>query len=540
MINKIKLINIFFILILILGIFFRIINLDKKIYWVDEVATSLRIFGFIKNEVITQVSEKGLVGIEDLKKFQQPSKEKNFNQTLKALKTSPEHAPFYFILAKIWTMVFGSSVTGIRMLSVCFSLLSLACIFWLCCELFKSYFVGGVAICLMAVSPLYVAYAQEARPYSLWVVTILLSHVALLKAIRLNRPRNWLFYGLAIALCFYTSLLSILMVLSHIIYNLALENFSLKPKVINQVSALFIATLTFSPWLVIIVENLQVVEKNTTWMRASLNIFAMIAIWIYSIFPVFIETPIYLKLDPLIILRIFIDFNLFLLISFSFYFIWRTTPKQISLFIITQFFIPLLVLKTTDLVKGWQISTAIRYMMPSYLAIILSVAYLFSIKVFNCPSTAVSQITKKWKIIFCLLMFICLSSCFYLLDKSPQYQKTRNLHNTEIANIINQSNISVMVANTKDILDVISLGYIINKPIQVKFISDDNLSSFLDICEEAFLLNPSLSLENQIQKGKTKIHIELIYRPKLLTEEEIHLSVWRFQNLENHCLFLGL
>lgn len=36
----------FIILLLVLGVFFRFVNLDRKVYWYDETATSLRISGY--------------------------------------------------------------------------------------------------------------------------------------------------------------------------------------------------------------------------------------------------------------------------------------------------------------------------------------------------------------------------------------------------------------------------------------------------------------------------------------------------------------
>lgn len=42
---------ILFIIIIFLGIFFRITNIENKVYWVDEVATSIRVSGYTKQEV---------------------------------------------------------------------------------------------------------------------------------------------------------------------------------------------------------------------------------------------------------------------------------------------------------------------------------------------------------------------------------------------------------------------------------------------------------------------------------------------------------
>ncbi|MEG3987264.1 hypothetical protein QUA13_08880 [Microcoleus sp. S28C3] len=43
-----------------------------------------------------------------------------------------------------------------------------------------------IAVGLLAVSPLHVLYAQEARPYCLWPALILISCASLLRAMRLE------------------------------------------------------------------------------------------------------------------------------------------------------------------------------------------------------------------------------------------------------------------------------------------------------------------------------------------------------------------
>jgi len=70
---------------------------------------------------------------------------------------------------------FGSSVTVTRGLAALISLFVFPCIYWLCLKLFKS---GWMAMALVAVLPIHVVYAQEAREYSLWPAAILLSSVS--------------------------------------------------------------------------------------------------------------------------------------------------------------------------------------------------------------------------------------------------------------------------------------------------------------------------------------------------------------------------
>ncbi len=43
------------VMLLMVGIFFRFFNLDRKVYWHDETFTSLRISGYTVNEVKQQI-----------------------------------------------------------------------------------------------------------------------------------------------------------------------------------------------------------------------------------------------------------------------------------------------------------------------------------------------------------------------------------------------------------------------------------------------------------------------------------------------------
>jgi uncharacterized membrane protein len=55
-----------------------------------------------------------------------------------------------------------------------------------------------------------VLYAQEARQYSLWILITLISSYAILRAIRKQTFFSWLIYSVAMALSFYTFILSVL------------------------------------------------------------------------------------------------------------------------------------------------------------------------------------------------------------------------------------------------------------------------------------------------------------------------------------------
>jgi len=106
--------QIWFIVLVILtsGVFFRITNIESKVYWVDEVATSIRVSGYTKQEVTQNLAILEFISVKDLQSFQKLTDKKDLTDTFSALIKSPEHSPLYFILTRFWVQLFGSSVVA--------------------------------------------------------------------------------------------------------------------------------------------------------------------------------------------------------------------------------------------------------------------------------------------------------------------------------------------------------------------------------------------------------------------------------------------
>jgi uncharacterized membrane protein len=86
------------VVLLLLGVFFRFFNIDKKYYWYDEAFTSLRISGYTQTEVLHEISSGQLVAPKDLMKYQGLNATKNFGDTVKSLAIEePQLPPLYFL-----------------------------------------------------------------------------------------------------------------------------------------------------------------------------------------------------------------------------------------------------------------------------------------------------------------------------------------------------------------------------------------------------------------------------------------------------------
>jgi len=86
---------------LILGLFFRFVNLDRKVYWVDELYTSFRVSGYTEPAIVQQVSEKKFFTADELLKYQRLNSDNNVTDTVKGLITEePQLTPLYFVMAR--------------------------------------------------------------------------------------------------------------------------------------------------------------------------------------------------------------------------------------------------------------------------------------------------------------------------------------------------------------------------------------------------------------------------------------------------------
>ncbi len=138
-------------------------------------------------------------------------------------------------------------------------------LYWLCQELFQSKIVGLVAIAIIAVSPFYLVYAQEARMYSFYTLNILISSAALHRAMRLNTKPSWSIYSITLLLGLYTHLLFSLVAIGQGIYVAVNQGLRARKILIAYLSAFLAGILAFLPWLFLIITQSDKVQETINW-----------------------------------------------------------------------------------------------------------------------------------------------------------------------------------------------------------------------------------------------------------------------------------
>lgn len=529
------------IVLLVLGVFFRFVNLDRKVYWVDETYTSLRISGYRQGEVVQQIFDGHEVSIEDLQKYQRTNFEKNIIDTIKSLASDdPQHPPLYYVMVRLWVEWFGNSVAVTRSLSAVISLFAFPSIYWLCRELFKSSLVGWVAIALIAVSPLHILYAQQAREYSLWMVTILLSSAALLQAMRLKTQLSWGIYATTLTLGFYTYPFSVLLTIGHTIYVITVERFRLSKTFVAYLLTSIFGIIAFVPWLLVIITNLTAIHNGTAWLEGKVSRLFLSKMWGVNLSRIFWDVPVnydapferQLGYDNFWTYLLLI---LVILIGYSLYFLCRTTPKQVWLFLVLLIGVTSLALMLPDLISGGQRSSVNRYLIPSYLGIQIAISYLFATKI-NAISFNTWQY-RLWQFAMIILISSGIFSNWFISQAETWWDRSTNYYDAQVAHIINQAERPLFVTDTSPMF-VFSLMHRLEPKVKFKLnYQVSNISEISDSFSDIFLYGATPYAEKMLRyrlKKYPNYKTLLVFKKNLDLGFKIRpIRLWKLVKMNN-------
>lgn len=497
-----KWVHLLIIILLILCVFFRFVNIDKKLYTIDEVRGLLRISGYTNEEFIELVSDGQLLGVEDLLRYERPNPEKGLNDAVKALAGNPEHPPLYYLMARFAVGWFDNPAAA-RILSALISFLVFPCLYWLCLELFSSPMTGWIAIALVAISPFHLMLAQEARQYTLWAVAILLSSVLLLKALRVNKIRAWGLYAATIALGIYSHLFFALVALAHGVYVGVTEGFKLSKKLVYYLLASLAGMLIFTPWILVVITNLDTFKKRTRFIASiKTEFWEKVQYWLHNLSVIFVD---YNQLstemswtDPFYYLTL-------ILAAYAIYFLCRNTPKQVWLFIVILVVVPSVCLVIPDLIQGGGRSLFSRYLLPSYLAIEIAVAYLLSSQISRSYINIWQQ--KLWQLLLVIIILTGGLSCNQS-SQATHWWKGSSGMNLGVAPILNQSVQPLVITDAETF--VLPLSYLLEPKVKFQLFTDDTISKFhinptteamMKSFSDVFLYLPSQELQDKINQS---------------------------------------
>ncbi len=455
----------------LLGVCFRLVNLDRKLYWHDETFTSMRISGYHEAEVVQAIRAAGIVDMGYMQTFQTPHPERRVGDTVKALTIDgPQHPPLYYGMAHFWVKLFGGSVTSVRLFPVLLSLFALPAVYWLGWELFQSHVASAIATIFLAVSPMHVLYAQESRQYSLWTVLIVVTGALVLRALRSPVRNHWLLYSLSQAALLYTTVLSAFVVVSHGVFVLLHQGLRVTQRVWQFLLATLLSLLLYAPWIWVFLHNRRQVKDtlnvgSAKWAFSAADIVKGLMRLPGRLFFDFNVNPG----DPWFysLLQWFFTPAILLLTLYAFYYLMRTTSLQVWAFPLTLVggYGGLMVLQDL-LVKGQGGggSTTYRYMIPCWIGIQLAISYLLAQKL----TPAITRPTAFWKGVLAVLVTTSLLSSLAVSQAQLWWSKgsisLEAIYPT--AEYINQAEKPILISDAVS-WDLLMMSYLINPDVKV-------------------------------------------------------------------------
>uniref|UniRef100_A0A832M218 Glycosyltransferase RgtA/B/C/D-like domain-containing protein n=1 Tax=Oscillatoriales cyanobacterium SpSt-402 TaxID=2282168 RepID=A0A832M218_9CYAN len=489
-------------IVIALGICFRFVNLDQKPYWHDETFTSLRVSGYRLAEATEQLYNEQEIRIADLQQYQRPSSDQSAIATIKGLATEePQHPPLYYVMAQFWAQWFGSSVIAMRSLPAIISLLAFPVIYWLCLELFGVALIGWMAVALFSISPIYVRYAQEARQYSLWIVLILLSCIAILKATRRNTGLNWGIYTLTAIAGLYCHLLTVFVLLGHGLYVFVVERFRFSRNFTFYLLSCFISGIALLPWIWIIKANQTAFAMTTDWMKQPVSILFLLQHWGVYLCQLFVSW--HFQYNHLLA---YLAFPVLIFIIFAVYSLCHQTPRRTWVLILTLVGVTAFALILPDLVLGGKRSTNPRYLLPCYLGLHLAIAYLLTTQLLQAQRSIARS--RLWRMVTVLILSAGFFTCSFNAQATTWWGWSE--FDVEVSRIIHQSPQPLVISEMPFGM-ITPLSYRLDPDTKLMLIANpDSLKIPTNYDRDVFVYNPSDRLQSQLkQQG---FQTELIYQ----------------------------
>lgn len=502
-----------------LGLTFRVTHIGQRVFWVDEVATATRAAGLTRSEIVARLQPAPVLAAE-LRRYQQLAPERGWQATWQALVGSPEHAPLYFLLARGWVALVGDSMVGWRSFSVAASIVALPCMYWLAWELFASPLAAWLATGFLALSPFFISYAQEARPYSLWAVTLLLASGWLARSSlparqgHLSPWLGWSLYATSLTCSLYVSVLSLFAIAGHGTYMAIAvatrKDASIKPYLLATTAAL----LAFSPWLATILWQWPTLQANTAWTHQSLPIGETLAVWGYTLAVLFFDVPASTELSLATLAKVAVALALLGLIG------WggaRLLRLQAGILVITAALAVPVALLALDILRDGQAAATPRYLIPLQLGALLAIARLLA------SGLASGRAGRFYSLLAAGLLALSLLSNVGNLHRAPLYHKPENRANGAIAARINPTEAPLLVAEPVRTFDLLSLGHDLDADTRVQIVTPAAPLA-CSSNRQVFVLSPPQELPEPWQQ-----QVELLYRSPPAIGQEAPLALWHLR-----------
>ncbi len=294
--SKNKMILVFLVLTIFIGTAVRTYAIDRVVLWYDETFTLMHISGNYFGSAVKYVTEASLnrpLNWQALIDKYQKSGRSITKVARVVCHDHPEHTPGFYQALFVWAKVFGEDeIYVLRLLPVLFGVLCLPAFFWLTYELVGERGPACLATLMLCLSPLHVCYSQELREYSLFTLIFTLSSAAFLRGFRVGGKVSWSIYLLCILIGVYCTFLTLLVIVSHLLFSLSSLGFKwlrqkrigradINPRIVHLL-CLMVSSVMLSPLLVNLASGFNRANLAVGYLKTKVPQYCLNNAWLFS------------------------------------------------------------------------------------------------------------------------------------------------------------------------------------------------------------------------------------------------------------------
>jgi mannosyltransferase len=157
------------------------------------------------------------------------------------------HPPLFHTLLHYWIVLFGPTEVVVRAFAVTWGIVAIPLVYWAAKAVYSRR-VGLIATAIVALSPFFIWYAQEARMYTMMLVFALLSTGAMWRALQRDRAGWWALYAVATAAGLMTQYFFAFLVLGQAAFMLLEQENRRRRPMLGWIASLIVASLPLVWW----------------------------------------------------------------------------------------------------------------------------------------------------------------------------------------------------------------------------------------------------------------------------------------------------
>lgn len=185
------------------------------------------------------------------------------------------HPPLFYWVLKVWASIFGHTELGLRSMSVFFGAVTAVFGYLLVRRQFgRRAALAGIFI--LALSPLFIRYSQEARMYTMAAAIVVSATYVMARALESKSRKLWVLYGVLVSLGMWTHYFTAFAWLAHWVWRIVVtRNAGARGKIFfkkffdkNWLTAYITAVVLFLPWLPAMAIQMVTVQSGGFWIRS--------------------------------------------------------------------------------------------------------------------------------------------------------------------------------------------------------------------------------------------------------------------------------